>query len=99
LPNGVEQLAGGALSHLGASLAGALQKVAGQSIEPAAIEKIVAQVLAEHTAPAKGNGHSLEAAAATPTPAEVAAKAIPPAGSQSTDSATRHQGDKRDKKS
>lgn len=103
LPDGVQQLAGGALSNLGASLAGALQKVAGQSIDPAAIEKIVAQVLAEHTTPAKGNGHTLEAPASTPavtpTPAEVASKAIPPTAGKPSEPANRIQGEKRDKKS
>ena len=66
LPDGVGQIAGGVLTGLGAPIAAALQKITGQAIDPALIEKVVAQVAAEQTAPTKGNGHSPEAAATPP---------------------------------
>jgi len=65
LPDGVQQAAGGALAGLGSTIASALQKLTGQSIDPALIEKVVAQVTSEQTAPAKGNGHGGEATGST----------------------------------
>jgi len=52
----VQELASGALGGVGAAIATALQKLTGQSIDPAMIEKIVAQVTAEQTSPAKADG-------------------------------------------
>lgn len=69
LPEGAQQAAGNALGGIGTAIAGALQKLTGQAIDPATIEKIVAQVTSEQTAPAKGDGHG-------PTPAaDIASRA------------------------
>lgn len=66
LPGDVRQLAGNALGGLGSTIAAAFQKVTGQPIDAATLEKVIAQVVADHTHP--GNGQKTDGAGAEPTP-------------------------------
>ncbi|GMV98434.1 MAG: hypothetical protein HRF43_16715 [Phycisphaerae bacterium] len=66
MPDGVRQAAGHMLAGMGASIAAALQKLTGQQVDPATIEKVIAQVTAEQSRPAEGDGHAVEASAPEP---------------------------------
>ncbi|GMU19950.1 MAG: hypothetical protein AMXMBFR13_00520 [Phycisphaerae bacterium] len=67
LPEDVQQIAGRALTGMGGSLAAALQKVTGQHVEPAVLERVISEVVADQTAPpAEGNGRRVEATPAKP---------------------------------
>jgi flotillin len=54
LPEDIQQLAGRALSGVGSSLAAGLRKITGQDIDPATIEKVLTEVVAQQTAPDNG---------------------------------------------
>jgi len=54
LPGDVQELAGRALTGLGSSLADAFKKVTGKEIDPATIEKVVAQVMEDRTGAKSG---------------------------------------------
>lgn len=66
LPADVQQAAGRTLGGLGGSIAAALQKLTGQQLDPAVIEKVVAQVVADQSPPAEGNGRPADKAVTAP---------------------------------
>jgi len=65
LPPDAQLAAGRMLGGLGGALAAALQKVTGQQVDPATLEKIVTQVLAQ-AKPGEGNGKALAPAVVAP---------------------------------